>query len=166
MMGMPVELALRSTPDGPRLSAVPVRELSVLHRAAHRFDLVDLTEGALPLEGLDAELLHLKVDMVPGDAREVGLNVRGVPVIYHAETGELTVGDVRAPLKVHGGRFQLEIVVDRTSVEVFGNGGELYMPCGVLLDAARRGVEVICRGGVARVESLQAWDLASAWDSR
>jgi sucrose-6-phosphate hydrolase SacC (GH32 family) len=166
MMGLPVELTLHTTPEGLRLFAVPVRELAGLRRAAHSFEGVGLTEGTQALEGLSGELLHLKAEFVVGDAQEVGLAVRGVPVVYHAATGELACGDVKAPLRTHDGRIQLEIVVDRTSVEVFGNHGELYMPCGVLLDAAKLQVETVCRGGVARLESLEAWELASAWEGR
>ena len=33
-----------------------------------------------------------------------------------------------AQLGLRGGRFKLRILLDRTSVEVFGNGGEVLIP--------------------------------------
>jgi sucrose-6-phosphate hydrolase SacC (GH32 family) len=53
--------------------------------------------------------------------------------------------------------------VDRTSVEIFANRGQVYMPIGVLLDPAQRSVHVLSKGGKARLEALDVYPLRSAW---
>jgi len=36
-------------------------------------------------------------------------------------------------LKQVDGKIHLELLVDRTSIEIFGNDGRVYMPIGVIL---------------------------------
>ena len=58
--------------------------------------------------------------------------IRGVPIAYDVTKQELSCQGKTAPLKPVDGTIQLEILVDRTSVEIFGNRGRVYMPIGVI----------------------------------
>lgn len=54
-------------------------------------------------------------------------------------------------------------MVDRTSVDIFGNDGRLYMPMGVIVSPDSLSLEVFANGGSARINSLQVHELRSAW---
>jgi sucrose-6-phosphate hydrolase SacC (GH32 family) len=58
---------------------------------------------------------------------------------------------------------RLQVLVDRGSVEVFGNEGRVALSVGVLLPAAERQVAVFARGGEAKVAALEVHELRSAW---
>jgi sucrose-6-phosphate hydrolase SacC (GH32 family) len=163
MMTFPVELTLRSTEAGPRLCANPVRELEALYRQSHRFPAQTLKPGENPLRGLAGELFDLTVEFVPGTAEEVGLVLRGVPVTYRVKNQEVACGDKKGPLPLSDGRVRLRVLVDRPSLEVFGNEGRLYMPMGAIPTAENRTLEVFARGGGARVTALEVHELQPAW---
>jgi fructan beta-fructosidase len=161
MMTFPVELTLRTTDDGVRMFANPVREIEKLHAKKHAWK--DVAPPAGPLPGVDGELFHIKAEFDPRGAGEVGLDVRGVPVVYDAKKQMLTCGKASAPLKAVGGKVRLEILADRTSLEIFANDGRVYLPVGVTPAASARGVRVITRGNPPHVTSLEIYELRSAW---
>jgi fructan beta-fructosidase len=97
----------------------------------------------------------------------LGFTVRGVPIVYDAGRRQLSCRGCAAPLApaagLHDGGIRLEILVDRTSIEIYGNGGRVYMPVGVVPADANRSLEVFAHGGAAKAESLEVWQLRSAW---
>jgi fructan beta-fructosidase len=166
MMGLPVELTLRTTDEGLRLCSVPVRELASLRGAAHTIPPQTLKPGDNPLAGVTGELLDIQVEFVPGDAEEVGFHLRGVPIRYEVKKQELSCGDRKAPLKPVNGRIRLRLLVDRTSVDILGNDGRLYMPMGVIVSGENHSLEVYARGGSAALHSLKVYEMKSAWQGR
>jgi len=162
-MSVPLELALRSTSAGPRLTWRPARELGTLRAKSDHSGDFALKPGDHPLPGVGGELLDVRVTFEPGDAAEVGLKVRGVPVIYDARKQEIVVNGHRAPAPLVEGRQSLTILVDRTSIEVFAADGLTYVPMPVIPRAEDRAVSLGATGGTARVVSLDVHELKSAW---
>ena len=57
----------------------------------------------------------------------------------------------------------LRLLVDRTSLEIFADGGAVYMPMAVIFPADNRRVSIAARGGEARIDALTIHELKSAW---
>ncbi|MEI8042689.1 MAG: glycoside hydrolase family 32 protein [Verrucomicrobiota bacterium] len=163
MMGLPVELTLRTTDEGPRLLANPVKEYASLRAQSHAIKPQTLNPGENPLAAVKGELLDLTADLIPGDATEVGFNIRGVTVSYDAKTQEVSCKDRKAALKPVDGKVRLRLMLDRTSIDIFGNDGRLYMPMGMLMPEDNHSVEVYAKGGSAKISSLEVHELKSAW---
>ena len=100
---------------------------------------------------------------VPGDAAEFGFTIRGVPIAYNAAKQELTCRDKTAPLKPIQGRIRLELLIDRASIEIFGNDGLVYMPMGVIPAEDNKTLKVFAKGGNASVNALEVFELRPAW---
>ena len=83
--------------------------------------------GDDPLASVSGELFEIQAEVEPGDAAQVGLDIRGHRVTYDVKAGTLTVLGRTAALPPQSGRIKLQVLVDRTSVEVFGNDGRLSM---------------------------------------
>jgi len=164
MMGLPVELTLHTTEDGLHLWAKPVDELKSLRGRHHSVKAQAIAPGQNPLAGLKGELLEVVADLDIGDAQELAFSLRGVPVVYDTKKQELTCGAKKAVLKPLNGRIHLWIFVDRTSLDIFGNDGRLYMPMGVIVPAENTSLELRAKGGTARVHSLTVYELKSAWN--
>jgi len=162
MMDFPTELTLRTTEEGPRLFVEPVREVERLHAKRHTIKAQPLGEGDNPLAGLQGELFRVRAELAPGDAQQVGFVVRGVPVTVDVAKQELSCEGCTAPLQPEGGAIRLELLVDRTSIEIYANGGRVYLPVGVILPAENRTLELFARGGTAAIRALEVWDLRSA----
>jgi sucrose-6-phosphate hydrolase SacC (GH32 family) len=161
-MSFPAELTLRATPEGARLFRNPVREIDLLHGAERRWSEVELKAGDLPMTDLRGELFDLAAELDVGDATEVGLVVRGQTIAYHVKEGRLT-GLGSAPLALVDGRLRLRILVDRTSIETFADGGRVSLTGCYLPGQGNQVVSLYARGGTARVRSLVAYELNSAW---
>jgi len=61
------------------------------------------------------------------------------------------------------GKIGLEILVDRNSVEIFGNNGSMYMPIGQILPEDNKSIELFTKGGKTRVENVEVCELNSVW---
>jgi fructan beta-fructosidase len=147
MMGLPVELTLRTTDEGPRLMAYPVKEHALLRARSHTLQPQPLTPGENPLAALKGELIDLLAEVVPGEATELGFNLRGVTVIYDARKQELSCKAGKAPFKPIDGKIRLRLMLDRTSIDIFGNDGRLYMTMDVIVPQDNFSLEVYAKGG-------------------
>ena len=185
---LPRTLALRTTPDGVRLVQQPVRELERLRGARTHLAARVVPEGTTSLapEGVRGKALELAADFAVGagvTAREFGLKVRTGPneetvIGIDPAAGQLFVDRTRsgavdfhkdfsgrqvAPLPVEDGRVRLRVFVDWSSVEVFAGDGRVAVTDQIFPSPESDGVQLYARGGAARLVSLDAWPMASAW---
>jgi fructan beta-fructosidase len=163
MMGIPVELKLRSTEMGLRLFALPVKELQSLRVARRVIQSQPLHPGDNPLSDVQGELLDITAQLAVGEAEEIGFTLRGVKLSYNVQRQELSCLDKKAPLQAQDGRIGLRLLVDRTSVDIFGNDGQLYMPMSMSIAPDNRSLQVYAEGGRAGINSLEVFELRSAW---
>lgn len=163
MMNFPVELSLRTTEEGIRMFAQPVREIEKLHGPANTVQEQIVRPGENPLASLRGDLWDLQVDLEPGTAAEVGFKIRGVPVVYNVSAQTLTCQGKTAPLPQVQRRIRLRILVDRTTLEIFGNDGRVYMPIAVVPKDEDRSLELYVRGGEGRIRTVDAFELKSIW---
>lgn len=157
MMNLPCELDLRTTAEGPRLFVQPVAEVERLYRkraAVAKAGVVD---------GIEGDVFDIEVESELRGASEVGLFVRGIPVRYHAGAKVLSCLGCSAPLALREGKVKLRAIVDRTSIEISANDGEVFMPVGVIPSDELHEVEVFVRGGEARVAG-EVRELRSGWE--
>jgi sucrose-6-phosphate hydrolase SacC (GH32 family) len=165
MMNFPVELTLRTTDEGIRMFAEPVKEIELLHKKAHSWKGKTLKEGGENLlKDITGDLFHIVAEFEVGDSAQFGFAIRSVPVVYDAKRQELSCKGRKASLKPEGGKVRLEILVDRTSVEIFANRGRIYMPIGVIPPDDDRTLEVYSKGGSATLASLEVHELKSSWE--
>jgi sucrose-6-phosphate hydrolase SacC (GH32 family) len=162
-MSLPCELKLRSSPDGPRLVRTPVKEIEVLHGDGKEWSDVTVEPGDNPLAGLTGELFDIRAEIEPGDATAFGFRCRGEAVTVSLKDRKLTCLSAAANLEPVKGRVQLQVLVDRTSLEVFGNDGRVSLTSCFLPKADNRSLEMFATGGAVKVVSLRVYPLRSAW---
>jgi len=63
------------------------------------------------------------------------------------------------------GKLQLRILVDRTSVELFANGGHVHMASCFLPDPDNKTLAVHATGNGARAAEIDVWPLRSIWNT-
>jgi sucrose-6-phosphate hydrolase SacC (GH32 family) len=93
----------------------------------------------------------------------VVLTARGEPIRYDAKAATLHCLGRSAPLAPQAGRIKLRVLVDRTSIEIFANGGLVTMCSCFLPDPADRSLSLSAEGGEATAPSLTLYALKSAW---
>jgi sucrose-6-phosphate hydrolase SacC (GH32 family) len=161
-LSFPVTLALRTFPEGVRLCSWPVKEIDRLHDKHHHWTGT-LKPGQNPLANVRGELFDVRLAIEPASASEIGLNVRGVPIQYDVKQQTLSCMGNTAAVKTTGGRLALQVLVDRTSIEIFAAEGRVNMAYCFLPPADNKKLAVYAKGGDADVRSLDVWELKSTW---
>ena len=182
---IPRAVTLTRTPEGIRLVQQPVAELRQLRGARHTLAGQAISSGSTSLaaKGIAGDALEIAAEFEMGTATEFGLKVRTGPteetvIGVEPKAGRLFVDRTRsgqtafhkdfsgrqtAPLPVEHGRVRLRIFVDRSSVEVFAGDGRVVITDQIFPAPESDGVALYATGGSARLVSLEAWALASAW---
>lgn len=163
MMLFPVELTLRTTSDGVRLCALPVREIQRLYQQDWDWKDTTMPSGRTVLSGVQGKLFHVKASFRTDGVTRFGLLARGTEVVYDTSQQQLSCQKKTAALPPRNGTVQVELLVDRTSIEIFGNDGQIYMPIGVLPKDSGPSLEVLAEGGPVRIDSLEVHRLGSIW---
>jgi fructan beta-fructosidase len=162
-MTVPCELTLRTTTEGPRLFAFPVKELDSLHERKHSFAELTLKPKDNPLVKISGELFDIRATFAVGKAKAFGFTIRGTEVVYDVEKQTLSCKGRTAPLKPVKGKIRLRLLVDRGSIEIFGNDGAMAMSIGLIPPDKDRSLSAFSRGGNTSVPALEVIELRSAW---
>ncbi|MEK7953986.1 glycoside hydrolase family 32 protein [Luteolibacter sp. Y139] len=153
----PCELKLKNTRAGLRIFRQPVREISLLADQVKNVPCGKLTPGEVTTicETGEAYRIEAEVD-IPANASVV-FNVRGTAV--RLGKNELRVNDRSA--KIPEDVKKVEILVDRASLEVFVNDGEIS--CTRILHPSAAGTLLTTEGGSATVPTVRLTTLKGMW---
>ena len=160
-MCFPCELTLRDGPDGVRMHRRPIAAIESLHWKTCRWANQSIDDAELPLGEGDA--LDIRLIVEPLTANALGFVVRGEEIAYAVTGQKVECLGAAAPLVPVGGRIQLQILVDRASIEVFGNEGRISMSSLFFPDPAKRQLRFFARGGAVKIVELQVHWLESIW---
>lgn len=180
-MTLPRELTLA---DDGTLRSHPVPELAALrgqHTAAADVALADNDFVTIDAVHGDSVELDIVYDLAGSDASEVGIRVRcsedgsAYTEIRYSITeqkiymdrnlgGEGDGGVSEAPLlKQADGRLRIRLFLDRSSIELFAGEGRTAITNRVYPNPKDLGITFFARGGTAKLETLDAWELSSIW---
>lgn len=162
-MNFPTELRLESFPEGMRICRLPVKEIESLREKEYLFTDATLNPGKNLLSGITGDLFDISAEIELNDASDIGIKVSGETIGYNVMDRKLTCLGRTAELPPIEGRIKLRILVDRTSIEVFGNDGRVVMTSCFLPTVAEAELNLWTHGGPAKVVSLAIYRLRSAW---
>jgi fructan beta-fructosidase len=160
MMAFPCEMTLRTTPEGVRMFWEPVREIESLRASSFSRSNMEVQPGSSYKPAVRGDLLDISIKLSAGQASTVTIIVHGMPVIYNAADQTLNCGGKVSRIQLDDG---LRILADRTSLEIFGNKGALYIPMTAHYLDKTPPMEVSVIGGSATVQRLDVHTLRSAW---
>lgn len=171
MPGMPfnqtfslaTNLTLRTTKDGVRMFAEPIKEVASLRKPDPRVERDRPLTAAAPtlaIEGL-GQCHDIEVVLAKGTATKAVLRFGESAVTYDFAAGKLAEMPLATP---DDGKVAFRVLVDRPIVEIVGGGGACYKTTG-RPDAGRplNKLSLTAEGGELTVESLTVHELQSIW---
>ncbi|GAA3285336.1 glycoside hydrolase family 32 protein [Dactylosporangium vinaceum] len=165
----PAELALRTFPEGVRLTRTPIRELSSLRSGGVTYTnrAVD-ANSPLGVASADTYEVSAEFDVAGATASTFGLKLhtRADGTYDRAVTYDRAAATLYGrPLSAVNGRVRMRVLVDRGQLEVFGNDGRLSVSDNVNFDSAAtsQGLQVYSTGGSVTLVSLQFYRLGRSW---
>lgn len=184
-MTIPRVLGLRRFADGIRLIQTPVPQVEQLRDVHHSWRNQSIVPGSGLLAGLSGKTLDIVAEFQLSRASVFGFKVRkradgsqftalgydvkeGVLFVDRRRSGEanfhpLFSGIHKAALAPENGRITLRILVDWSSVEVFGNHGAVAITDLIFPDQAANQLEVFSSGGDVTLLSLDIYSMKSTW---
>ncbi|MDR2954664.1 MAG: DUF4980 domain-containing protein [Prevotella sp.] len=124
MMLLPTELTLRTTKNGPRLFNIPVKEAEQLFTSVRQW--ANLTSGKaneLLKEFYDAECLRIKTTFKLSHATDAGFNLFAQRMVGYDMNSTTINGVFYSPEDMTSMEITADIYIDKTSIEVFIDGG-------------------------------------------
>jgi sucrose-6-phosphate hydrolase SacC (GH32 family) len=161
-MSFPRELSLRTTSQGPRLFREPIAEIAQLYTKTREIPPRDLAPGDNALGGIDRELLDLDFEIDLQQAKQIVLNLRGTEIVYDAKEQKLKVLGRAIALTPLNGKLVLRALLDRTSIELFANHGEVTHSIAFFPAATERRLVLAAQGGTAHLAKLTVHELKPA----
>lgn len=164
-MTFPCELTLWNSPSGIRMRKYPVSEISLLRKKTVELSGVPVRPGDNPLSDITGELFDIEAEIETGDAIELCFKIRNHTISYvpcDQEIFCLGLGFNRgnsARLAAVDGRIRLRILVDRSSVELFGNDGEVSFSSCIVPNPENKSLGFHVSGGEARIVSMRIHEL-------
>ena len=155
----PHRLTLRTTADGIRMFATPVKEIEKLHRERHSAGSAELVPGSPKALAVSGELFEIGAEFALGDASTVGLDIGGNRVAYDV-AGRTLNGAAMPPVD---GKVAMQIIVDRPMIEICGNDGRVYITSGRGKRGDVSAVTAFADGGKAKLVRLDVYELESIW---
>ncbi|MDH3649493.1 MAG: GH32 C-terminal domain-containing protein, partial [Saprospiraceae bacterium] len=163
MMLFPTELTLRSTPNGVRLFNGPIGEITNLHRKSHRWENLDRDSANEKLKAVSGELFHIKMKVRILDGTQFQFHYNGNSIAKYDMNYNLLNGAFYQSINAQDGSIELELLVDKTSVEIFADGGA-FTVVEELPDAENdRGLEFGPAWSPIEVTYLEVHELKSIW---
>jgi levanase/fructan beta-fructosidase len=170
------EISLHTSEENLRLVQEPAGDWSALADPSETFLLSEttITDGIQVLDGAAGTVQRIDATFAPGTAEEFGLilrgdGVHGTRVGIRPADGSLIV-DRRhsgqsdfheafasidtAPIRARAGSYDLTIFVDRCSVEVFAQGGQVTMTELIFPAVTSTQASLYAIGGKATLKSL------------
>jgi sucrose-6-phosphate hydrolase SacC (GH32 family) len=193
-MALPREITLYKSVNGIRVKQAPVRELETVQRSLSSFGAKGKTPDSGDWRGADKQLraasqdgsgLRIDLALTPNDTRNFGLRVfqsgrhrteigvdvdRSLLYIDRTQSGSTAFskdfpGRQVAPIRIDG-QIALTVLLDRSSIEVFVNDGEVTMAERVYPDREDSGLSLFSQGESLRVRSLKISRIVSVWTGK
>jgi fructan beta-fructosidase len=152
MILFPTEFTLKSTPNGIRLVANPVKEIEKLHQISHEWKSVTIASANEELARIKPGPLHLKLHFTLNNGNAIRLIYRGNELINLASHALLD------------GENTLEILLDKTVAEIFVNNGTRYLVKNLPIKKNNEGLRFESLKDGQTINQLEIYEMKSIWD--
>ena len=115
------------------------------------------------MASVGGDLFDVRMEIDPATAARASLTIRGAKLDYEAKSGKLSLLGKTAIVSSGGPKIKLQILVDRSSIEVFADDGRVAMSSCFIPATGHEKPPLLLEGDGAKVESLDVWQLKSCW---
>ncbi|MER7243869.1 ricin-type beta-trefoil lectin domain protein [Kribbella sp. NPDC000426] len=166
----PVELALKTYPEGIRITRNPVSEISMIRTSTQTWGARTIDPATDPLSGISADTYELtaQFDLTGVTASEFGFRLHARSDGSSDRTVAYSVGAQTlygASMPPISNLVTIRLLVDRGQLEVFGNDGKTVVSDNVAFDSSSGtlGIHLYAAGGAVTLTSLTFSPIGSTW---
>lgn len=165
MMLLPVELKLQTSKEGPRLVSNPVSEIEAFCESKGKWSGLTQQEAEDILRGFSGfeDGLRVKVTFALSHATDASLSLADQRLVDYDMNGTRLNGYFYSPQDPTSMELTTDIWIDRTSAEVFVDGGvfSYSMPRDLPANPAPFSI----RGNNLKIKELEIYTIPSIWEN-
>lgn len=170
-MSFPCEISLTKFSFGYKLVRKPVKEIEMLHGKRQSWEDKILIPGINQnkTKGVTGDCLHIIAEFDLKTSDNFGFVLRnskkipGVEIAYNVKRGVLTVLNSTVPVVPVDNKISLEILLDRSSIEIFANGGQTVISNCFTPTEGAEDVALYTNGGELGIDKLDIFEMESIW---
>ena len=143
-----------------------MKEIELLHDRTQEWSGLELNPGDNPLAETTGDLFDIQAELGFDPANtpsDFGFVLRGEAVKYDPAKKELSCLGATAPIDAADGEIALQLLLDRTTIEAFGNGGKVSMSSCFLPDPKNMSIGIYTNGAPITIKKLEVHRLKSSW---
>ena len=186
---IPRSVQLVTFPEGVRLTQQPIKEIRKLRLDTKSLSNPDTTfEGQFIMDSFSPSqnTYEIIAEFDPGTAEDFGFylckgdqqktivgynTVKDTLFVDRRHSGKVDFNPQfprvsKGPLKNRNGIIKFHILVDQSSLEVFGNNGETVISSQIFPGEKSLGIELFSHSGEAKLIDFRAWELQSVWKNQ
>lgn len=173
-MSFPCEISLTKFSFGYKLVRKPVKEIEVLHRKHYDWENKVVIPGINDnkTKSVKGDCLHIIGEFDLKTSDNFGFIVRnskknpGTEISYNVKRGVLTFLNSTVPVVPVDNKISLEILLDRSSIEIFANGGQTVISNCFTPTKGALDLVLYSNGGELGIDKLDIYELKSIWGEK
>ncbi|UII19769.1 DUF4980 domain-containing protein [Fulvivirga ligni] len=160
MMMFPTVFTLRTTREGVRLFSEPIAEIEKLHEKAYTWKNLTREEANEKLKEPTGDVFHIRMKVKLLDGIDFRLKYNGNTILHYDMNGNNLNGQFYGGDHIENLTFYYDIIVDRTSVEIFADHGKFSIISQLPEARNNNGFEF---ENAIEVQQLEVYELKSIW---
>ncbi len=164
LMLFPTELSLRSTQNGVRLFNEPIQEIEQLYKTSQNWTQLTQAEANEKIQQIKSDLLRIKMKVEILDDTNFEVLFKGQTIARY-DMNHNTINDhFYQTAQAESGVLELDILLDRTSVEVFVDKGAFTLVDVLQNPGSKEGLKINSPRGLIKIHHLGVHELKSIWN--
>lgn len=162
----PCELTLKTINGEVRLCRYPVTGIKQLRYDSHFWKDETIHLGDNPLTGYSGDVFEIITEIDLDKSAGFVFNLRGEKLVFSAKEQLMSFMGNQARVMPMDSKIKLRYIIDRSSIEVFVNEGEVTFSNIFYPDSSNMNLELFAIGESIRLNFMEAYHLASIWLKR
>lgn len=144
---------------------MPIKEIKTLYNSSEHYKNIKTScNNDFSVRLKDTPYIF-KIEGMNNDCGVTEMQVFGRKIQFNLNKNEITVGKNCAPITLTATKNNITIIVDRCSIEIFADGGKIYMSCLDNDTLCDRNIPyfVIKSDNETTIEAMEIHSLNSIW---
>jgi len=151
IMLFPTEFRLVTTHDGLRMRATPIQEIERMHKKPQTWSRLPVDDANQALKSVGSGPLDVRLKLTLRQKDELAIR-------YHGNTLAAIDSD-----ELESGQCSVEILIDKSVVEIFVNGGARYIVREIPASTEVDGLELGLGKSTSTIDRLEIFPMKSMW---
>ncbi|KOH43647.1 glycoside hydrolase family 32 protein [Sunxiuqinia dokdonensis] len=164
MMMFPTEMTLRSTREGVRMFSEPIKEIENLHSKTYSWTNLDREQANEEFKSLSGDAFHIRMKIRLLKGTEFRLNYNGNSLLHYDINWNNLNGEFYGGDNIETLTFYYEILVDKTSAEIFADHGKFSLILPLAEKKSNHGFKFESNWGDIEIEELEVHEIRSIWE--